>query len=145
MPVCTKCERKKPRRDFSPAKTTRSGLQSWCKRCKREAGRDANRERMRGYVSPRRAANQEFVNEIKTARGCACGERDPIALDLHHRDPAIKEGRINRFIGGERGPLIREIAKCDVVCANCHRKLHRDELARGVVRGYRRSPQPRNV
>lgn len=140
---CTKCGEMKPCAEFSPGRT-RDGLQSWCKRCKREHGRDANRDRMRGYVSPQRRRNQAIVDEHKRRIGCRCGERDPIALDLHHRDPDEKTATVAALMNGATALLIAEVAKCDVICANCHRKLHRDKFAQYGWRDYRRRPQARN-
>ncbi len=65
--------------------------------------------------------------------GCRiCGETDAACLDFHHRNPDEKEGHIGEFrrFGTER--LLKEIAKCDVLCANCHRKFHRDERVNKV-------------
>lgn len=60
--------------------------------------------------------------------GCiSCGELDQSCLDFHHRDPTTKEGHIGEFRKFGMKRLLAEIAKCDVLCANCHRKHHRDE------------------
>jgi hypothetical protein len=61
--------------------------------------------------------------------GCSrdgCEEKDRACLDFHHRDPALKEVSIPRAINNSWSidRLKRELDKCDVVCANCHRKLH---------------------
>lgn len=57
-------------------------------------------------------------------RPCAdCGGRfPPSAMDFDHRNPASKHSAVTRLIGRvgtER--LLDEVAKCDIVCANCHR------------------------
>ena len=61
--------------------------------------------------------------------GCVkCGEKDPACLDFHHRDGKInKEGHIGEIRRFSIRRILAEIAKCDVLCANCHRKHHRDE------------------
>jgi hypothetical protein len=46
----------------------------------------------------------------------------PAALDFDHRPDVVKEFQIGGNL--QLGPtqrLLSEIAKCDVVCANCHR------------------------
>lgn len=51
-----------------------------------------------------------------------CGYNDhPAALDFDHRPDTVKVRDIKS--GQQLGwdALIEEIAKCDVVCANCHR------------------------
>ena len=74
-----------------------------------------------------------LVRRYKAAHGCQdCGERDPLVLDLDHRDPATKHARLKRerYRGTGGGnwsrlsfdALAAELAKCDVVCANCHRR-----------------------
>lgn len=73
------------------------------------------------------AVKRELVWRIKAERGCQdCGIKDPVVLDFDHRDPATKNTRLRNGIGGFHhlsSPDLRaEINKCDVVCANCHRR-----------------------
>jgi hypothetical protein len=52
-----------------------------------------------------------------------CNGRFPAAaMDFDHRDPRTKRSSVTRMIGraGTR-TLLDEVAKCDIVCANCHR------------------------
>jgi hypothetical protein len=68
---------------------------------------------------------QGVLLRIKAERGCAdCGEKDPIVLDFDHRDRKEKHFQIGdtaRF-GWSKKKLLEEVEKCDVVCANCHRR-----------------------
>ena len=68
-------------------------------------------------------ANRDFIVEYKLARGCAdCGfNGHPSALEFDHLPQFEKHEAISRLVLGNRGPLEAEIAKCEVVCANCHR------------------------
>jgi hypothetical protein len=63
---------------------------------------------------------------------CAdCGEADPVVLEFDHlRDKKFEVG--NGF--SERGweSVLAEMEKCDVVCANCHRR--RTAERRGSLR-----------
>jgi hypothetical protein len=55
---------------------------------------------------------------------CAdCGERfPPCSMDFDHRDPKEKRSRVPALIGrAGDARILAEIAKCDIVCANCHR------------------------
>lgn len=69
-----------------------------------------------------------FIEEIKASSGCVfCGENFPAALDFHHTggngDKEINISQIAiRSWGLER--VRKEMAKCVLLCANCHRKLH---------------------
>ncbi len=67
---------------------------------------------------------RRWLNKIKTSAGClVCDMRDPSCLDFHHRDPSTKKFNVGHV--GTRGKkgLLKEIAKCDVICANCHRRV----------------------
>ena len=67
--------------------------------------------------------NKEYIKNIKNC-GCAiCDEKDIACLDFHHlRD---KEFNIaNEIKNLSIDNLKKEIDKCIVLCANCHRKLH---------------------
>ena len=83
--------------------------------------RDLNRQNRTAATFRKR------VNKIKAELGCQrCGEDDPRCLDFHHEDElnksfGIGEG-ISRRVSWE--DILLEIDKCDVLCANCHRKEH---------------------
>lgn len=53
------------------------------------------------------------------------GSYPPCCMDFHHRDPSQKKFAIGRGITQVgRKALEKEIAKCDLLCANCHRIRH---------------------
>ena len=57
-------------------------------------------------------------------RPCAdCRGRFPAcAMDFDHRDPGTKRSSVTRLVGrAGAGRILAEAAKCDIVCANCHR------------------------
>ncbi len=95
---------------------------------------DAHREHYREYCRARRQRTREWILEYKK-RGCStCGESYPECLDFHHRDPKQKEfniGLMASVISLDR--IIKEVEKCDLVCANCHRKLHSSERNRVAI------------
>ena len=79
------------------------------------------------YVRERRKKRAEYIQRIKHERGCMyCREDHPAALDFHHRDKEKKVASVSQMACAQRSfeALDEEIAKCDVVCANCHRKTH---------------------
>lgn len=71
--------------------------------------------------------NKEFVWLYKLDNPCiVCREKDPRVLEFHHRNPEEKEATISYLIKSQAS-LVRlqeEIDKCDVLCANCHKKVH---------------------
>jgi hypothetical protein len=62
----------------------------------------------------------------KTLRCSLCPETHPACLDFHHLDAATKVGRVSNYASFNFSidRIKAEIAKCVVLCANCHRKHH---------------------
>jgi hypothetical protein len=53
-----------------------------------------------------------------------CPESDHRCLDFHHLDAKMKTASISNMVknGCSMKKILKEIAKCIVLCANCHRK-----------------------
>lgn len=77
------------------------------------------------YQAERRAPRQAIADKIKMDAGCMdCGLHPEHAqvLEFDHRPDEVKLFHISdRMVSGTVADLLAEIAKCDVVCANCHR------------------------
>ncbi len=68
-----------------------------------------------------------WVAAEKRSRGCLqCGLKEPVtALHFHHRDPAAKLFKIAWGVYHVSAKILRtEIAKCDVLCTECHKEKH---------------------
>jgi len=69
---------------------------------------------------------RDSIRAFKAEIGCAsCAERDVACLDFHHTDDN-KEINVSDAVrlGWSLERLRTEMAKCVVLCSNCHRKLH---------------------
>ena len=73
-----------------------------------------------------RAKAREEFKQLKEDLKCErCGEDNIACLDFHHTDPNGKEYSIGSMSGHNNLEKIKkEIEKCIVLCANCHRKEH---------------------
>lgn len=72
---------------------------------------------------------EEAILAAKKSGCCICSEMEPVCLDFHHIDPATKKFRIAAKASiPSLEALLEEIAKCVVICANCHRRFHAGEL-----------------
>jgi hypothetical protein len=96
----------------------------------------ANREREYRRVRSRQDATIEFLRALREVPCVDCGIRLPgHAMDFDHRNQATKEFNLMTGRAGlkSRAELFAEVAKCDVVCPNCHRlrtrRQHRARLA----------------
>jgi hypothetical protein len=93
-----------------------------------------NRARVCAAVRPHRERRRRelaawFV-DLKSQLVCArCGEDHPACIVFHHRDPREKEITISEAMrrGWGRARILTELAKCEVLCANCHTKHHAAE------------------
>jgi hypothetical protein len=84
----------------------------------RQAYIDRARKRNRAIIDERTA----FLLEYFRSHPCVdCGDADPVVLEFDH--VADKQFTISEGIR-DRGwdAVLEEIEKCDVVCANCHRR-----------------------
>lgn len=72
-----------------------------------------------------KAAYTALIGMIKGAGECAdCGESDPIVLEFDHLEPRLKSFTISQAIGlGKTLTEVKlELEKCELVCANCHKR-----------------------
>ena len=100
------------------------------------------------YQKKRRRELKELLVQAHGGRCEDCGYSiSRVALDFHHRDASTKEFALSHF-GGQRDVLVGEAAKCDLLCANCHRLRHAAEDVNakgGAVVEFRRRQKTRAV
>lgn len=63
--------------------------------------------------------------EYLSTKACIdCGEKDPVVLEFDHRDQKTKFKKIASMLSGHYSweSVEKEIAKCEIRCANCHRR-----------------------
>lgn len=84
--------------------------------------KEAQARRVKARKRTHQALLRAFVVEMKDRPCQDCDKRfPPYVMDFHHRYG--KEGDIANCIrrGFSLERLTAEIAKCDILCANCHR------------------------
>jgi transposase len=86
---------------------------------------EGQKEKVISRTRSRRHSISKYIAEYKESRGCRdCGGMYPyFVLDLDHREPSQKEFGLAqaRTVTKDIERIKKEIEKCDVVCANCHR------------------------
>lgn len=129
MPTCSRCAESLPGSHFYLRPDGRH--QGYCKPCRSEYNREwyrQNRDRHRSAVRANDekyyTRNRKAVDEFKRGRPCAdCGGCfPPHVMDFDH----VRGDKVDNVssLVGQRASLkaiFREIAKCDLVCSNCHR------------------------
>lgn len=92
----------------------------------RQYRRDYYRKNKKSHYKRNEKTTQklkEHTDNIK-AKGCSrCSEKDICCMDFHHlHDKDIEIAKLIKL--GSMKRLVKEISKCIVLCANCHRKEH---------------------
>jgi hypothetical protein len=105
----------------------RDGHQHWCRECFRAYFRERGDLHRRQSAAARRkrvAAAQARVDAYLAEHPCVdCGEGDRRVLDFDHlRDKSACVGALAGW-GARSERILGEIAKCEVRCANCHRRV----------------------
>ena len=122
---CSTCKEWKPLEEFNRRSASKDGRQWACRDCNK-AYHYKNFER---HIAQIRARNKREIR-VKRRRLLAyllehpcvdCGESDTAVLEFDHLSD--KTADVSRMIlsnSWER--ILVEISKCEVVCANCHRR-----------------------
>lgn len=131
MKVCSKCKRNLDTSNFN-WKFTGIRFSCYCKDCSRLYIRKHYLKHKKYYLlkaSKRRIEVKlkyfQYVGRYLSSHPCVdCGEADILVLEFDHRDRNSKVAEISRIIKQTWAykKLVEEISKCDVRCANCHRR-----------------------
>lgn len=81
------------------------------------------KSRARQTALIRAAVAKAHVDKLKMDRGCSrCGYNEhPVALHFNHTDPSTKTMSVSKLVQkGAMEAILREIEKCEILCANCH-------------------------
>jgi 5-methylcytosine-specific restriction endonuclease McrA len=142
MKICSRCKVSKPESDFFMRDKKTGRRHAECKTCYTERRKDFYHEHYQRYgdlYRQRAKARREKVRaELQTnllqylsdKRCVKCGENDPVVLEFDHLLPAEKSFGIARAISnGMKWPMILgEIKKCQILCANCHKRKTAQEF-----------------
>lgn len=72
-----------------------------------------------------RALIKQRLFDFLSTKACIdCGESDPIVLEFDHKNQTDKFKNISKMLSGHYSwnSLLKEINKCEIRCANCHRR-----------------------
>jgi hypothetical protein len=126
---CGRCGELKPINAFAWRRKQKGQRDNMCAPCRSAYGREhylANRQKYIDAEARRKRARAEartrYLIEYFNTHPCVdCGETDPVVLEFDHlRDKRFEI--TSQFASRNWQEILDEIAKCDVVCANCHRR-----------------------
>lgn len=133
MKICSKCRVDYPapiEDHFNKRSKVEGGRQSWCKKCLVIARKERYNNNKEYYKKKARRTNAEYYKRnaqfmydyLKTHPCVDCGEKDTIVLEFDHRTGSDKHNNVSEMHTLSLEKIKEEIAKCDVRCANCHRR-----------------------
>lgn len=127
---CSRCHNRLPVEQFAWSNQAVNRRQSHCRDCQSKDNSQYRRENKNGIDAHNRnrrfrlrRRNQEYVFIYLCSHPCVdCGENNPLVLDFDHVR-GVKLYAVSNLVqtGCKLETLQREIDKCDVRCANCHR------------------------
>lgn len=134
---CKVCNTVKPKEEFSLDKKGKYGKTSTCKPCAAQRAREHHAKRMlnpawlKKYQKKNRDRMREYKLQAIAYKGGACEDCGsifhPSVYDFHHLDTKEKEGNPSYFFRSGMEKAKKELDKCVLLCANCHRKRHYEE------------------
>ncbi len=146
--ICRICKKEKPLREISRHKKSKDGYDTICKECNKKLvyeWKEKNHNKFMDYQikynkgrieqkredgRKRRRVIKDFIHNYKKDKQCLiCGfNKNTDILVFHHRNPENKEFKISQRNTSTIDVLTEEIKKCDLLCPNCHRELHWNEM-----------------
>jgi hypothetical protein len=128
MKKCPACSEQKKTSEFYKNKRKPDGLQVHCKACHNKMTKTSYERKRPHYLEAKKKANTErrkryrkLLDEVKSVPCTDCEQRfPPYVMDFDH----VRGKKL--FHVGNAGQqslaaVKAEIAKCEVVCSNCHR------------------------
>ena len=140
MRRCGRCGQLKPVEEFAWRRKKLGQRHNYCRPCHAAYHRQhylANRQRYIDQAQAnkrcaRRAKTEQLLAYLATHPCIDCGETDPLVLEFDHISDD-KSFEVARAMSDKSwSTILAEIAKCEVVCANCHRR--RTYRRRGALR-----------
>ena len=132
--TCTKCKKVKDlslfgKRIYEYPEGIRTYYRTQCNPC---------RVLMQHYIyytparrDARKAQRQRTKEELVQRFGNKCQDCKqsfpPYVYDFHHLDPTQKDNQVSKLILYKTEKLEQEVAKCVMICSNCHKIRHHNE------------------
>ncbi|MBU3923558.1 MAG: hypothetical protein KJ592_01435 [Nanoarchaeota archaeon] len=85
-----------------------------------------NKKSEKGHIKRRKLEIKKWFCKHKSNLSCLkCGESHVATIDFHHSF-GDKEKNISKMVadGYSIDRIKEELEKCEVLCSNCHRKIH---------------------
>lgn len=113
MNLCITCKQKLTTQNTYFSDKNQTKLATYCKKC------------FSTYIDDRYIAKKLWAIQYLGGKCKSCNNTFPYPLyDFHHRDPLQKEFVWTKIRTKSETEMKKELDKCDLLCANCHRLQH---------------------
>ncbi len=129
---CTKCKKEKTISEFNYKNVALGLRHHQCNECTRLSVKNHYNENRKYYLEKTQRRNKylrqkanEFLLQYFLKHPCVdCGETDPRVLEFDHKGERPKFRAVSQLIRSQCSlvKVQEEINKCEVRCANCHRR-----------------------
>jgi hypothetical protein len=116
--TCKVCKEVKDAAEFPKASITKSGRAGTCKECTAAKWKTVRLER----------SAELYKMRGQCCEKCGDFHDNPAFFDWHHIDPTTKKYEVKTMICSKWDKVLEEAEKCLMLCPNCHRKEHLNEL-----------------
>lgn len=138
MKTCIKCQQTKDDAEFPIRNRASMKRNNKCRECHREYVKIHYEKNKSGYIKraknhtdQQRELNRKNLFEFLQGKKCAdCGNTDFRVLEFDHDNRKDKRMGVCKMVcrGHAWNSILKEIEKCTVRCANCHRIKTTEQL-----------------
>lgn len=132
MKTCASCGKEKPLEEYTWKLKPKGIRHSSCRDCMRLYVQQHYKNNIDYYVKKARRRNKlvreethRRIFEYFSSHPCVdCGETDPVVLEFDHIESKNKDAAVSTMVSTLKSweRILEEIEKCEVRCANCHRR-----------------------
>ncbi len=150
MKTCPACQKEKLEEEFSWKYKAKGKRCATCRECMRLYVKNHYTDNLEYYVKKARRRKKSYLEETYQrlldyfqSHPCVdCGETAPVVLEFDHIDRKEKLMEVSRLVRFQRPWRIisAEINKCEVRCANCHRRKTAKEDSWKIYMLSRKNP-----
>jgi hypothetical protein len=134
--TCSGYRATKPITEFNLKNRAAGVRHSYCRECGKKITRSHYKRNKRAYLQRNLRAYAERRRMVLDAKSRPCADRGRqypyYVMDFDHRNGVTKLFSLHSVHGVTKEAIEREIEKCDVVCANCHRERTQRRIMGGA-------------
>lgn len=133
---CRVCKEVKPITDFHPNKQCKQGVVGTCRTCSRVRIADwykSKRKERQDDANLRNRTKKQMAVDLFGGVCFDCKQSYPnCVFQFHHLDPGSKDFNPSYAMANGLTKMWKELAKCVMLCANCHIIRHDNARKEGV-------------